>query len=155
MRKSLETLKDSSKSIPPQLDAARVELEGHIEARSGKKEKGLELLSKAARMENELIYTEPPAYPRPVLEGLARTALALGNFKEAESASRKAFELEPGSGRALWGIAQALYGAGEKDEADKVFAQFARVWVTADSDLPEMNKAQENTRPSTAASQSR
>jgi tetratricopeptide (TPR) repeat protein len=36
MRKSLETLKDGSKSIPPQLDAARVELEGHIEARSGK-----------------------------------------------------------------------------------------------------------------------
>ncbi len=155
MRKSLETLKDSSKSIPPQLDAARVELEGHIEARSGKREKGLELLSKAARMENELIYTEPPAYPRPVLEALARTALALGNFKEAESAYRKAFELEPGSGRALWGIAQALYGAGEKDEADKVFAQFARVWVTADSDLPEMKKAQESTRPSTARTQSR
>ena len=114
MRKSLETLKGGSKSVPPQLEAARVELEGHIAARSGKPEKGLELLRRAARMEDELIYTEPPAYPRPVLEGLGKTALVLGSFTAAESAYRNVLEREPGSGRALWGIAQALAGSGRR-----------------------------------------
>ena len=56
MGKALEKLKESSKSVPPQLEAARVELEGHIAARSGKPEKGLELLRRAARLEDELVH---------------------------------------------------------------------------------------------------
>ena len=138
MQKALDALKSAS-SIPPQLEGAQVELEGLIQVKKGKREKGIDLLRKAARMEAELLYTEPPAYPRPALEMLGKTALLLRDFKEAEAAYRQALDNEPGSGRALWGIAQALNGASKRTESDKAYAEFVRVWKTADSDLPEMN----------------
>lgn len=91
-------------------------------------------------MEAELLYTEPPAYPRPVLEMLGKTALLLGDFKEAESAYRQALENEPGSGRALWGIAQALKGSGRRADSDRIYAELASAWKTADTDLPQLKQ---------------
>ena len=49
--------------------------------------------------------------------------------------------LEPGSGRALWGIAQALDGAGDRKEGDRVWAEFVKTWSTADTDLPQVRSA--------------
>ena len=138
MRRHLEQLKEKSRELPPQLEAARVELEGIVEVAAGGNAKGLELLHKAARLEEALLYTEPPAYPRPVLETLGRTALALGDFKEAERAYRRVLELEPGSGRALWGIATALDGAGNRKEADRTWTEFVKAWSGADTDLPQL-----------------
>ena len=138
MQKALDALKSAS-TIPPQLEGAQVELEGLIQVKKGRREKGIELLRRAARMEAELLYTEPPAYPRPALEMLGKTALLLRDFKEAEAAYRQALDNEPGSGRALWGIARALHGAGKGADSEKAYAEFVRVWKTADTDLPEMN----------------
>jgi len=141
LRRSLDQLKEKTKDVPPQLEAARTELEGLVEVAEGRGARGLELLRKAARMEDALLYTEPPAYPRPVVETLGRAALALGDFKEAEAAYRRALELEPGSGRALWGIAQALDGTGDRKEGDRVWAEFVKTWSTADTDLPQVRSA--------------
>src|SRR5207249_9218205 len=65
---------------------------------------------------------------RPVLELLGRTALKARNFRTAESAYRRALENEPGSGRALWGLAKAFEGLGRKQDAEKVMAEFRSVW---------------------------
>lgn len=137
MQKSLEELKAATKSIPDQLDVARTELEGYVEVKSGKNNRGLELMRKAAQMEGALIYTEPPSYPRPVQESLGKTLLTARDFKGAEAVYREALAKEPRSGRALWGIASALEGQGKKAEAEKAWRDFASVWATADSDLPE------------------
>ena len=46
----------------------------------------------------------------------------------ASAAYRRALENEPGSGRALWGLATAYEGLGKKQESEKNMAEFRRVW---------------------------
>ncbi len=64
-----------------------------------------------------MLYTEPPSYPRPVVEGLGNVALALDDYAAAEKAYRETLEREPGSGRAYFGLAAALDGLGKSTEA--------------------------------------
>jgi tetratricopeptide (TPR) repeat protein len=140
MDRDLELVKGSAKDLPPQLEVARLELEGYLDVHRGKVDRGLELLRKAAGLEAALIYTEPPAYPRPVVEMLGRAALGVRNYKEAESAYRKALEQEPGSGRALYGLAQSLDGLERRGDAVAARLGFTRAWSSADSDLPQMQE---------------
>jgi len=48
--------------------------------------------AKAADREANIMYTEPPAYPRPVAGGWANIALALGDQATAEKAYRDALK---------------------------------------------------------------
>lgn len=120
------------------LAVAELELEATIAARSGQKAKGYELFWRAAEMEAALLYTEPPAYPRPVVEGLGITAIALRDYDVAEQAYREALSREPGSGRAYFALAAALRALGRADEAIQMSAAATRAWDKADRDLPQM-----------------
>ena len=106
--------------IPHQLYVARAELES---------------LARAATIEEELLYTEPPVYPRPVLERTGRVALTEKKFAEAEQLYRRLLAKEPGSGRALWGLAQALRGQRKNAEADATMRDFERAWANADEPI--------------------
>jgi tetratricopeptide (TPR) repeat protein len=125
---------------PEPLRIALVELRGDIEARFGDRTKGFEEMRQAASREAALIYTEPPSYPRPASEGLANVALALGEYKTAEQAYRTALTREPGSGRAYFGLADALAGQGRQDEARATRDKAAKAWDKADNDLPQIVK---------------
>jgi hypothetical protein len=87
------------------LDVAQAELGATIAARLGDKKKGYEMFRKAADMEAALLYTEPPAYPRPVVEGWAITASALNDQTVAEAAWRESLMREPGGWRASRALA--------------------------------------------------
>jgi tetratricopeptide (TPR) repeat protein len=113
---------------PPQLQVARSELEGYIDANSGDLKKGLAGLDRSAVSESRLPYADPTVYPRPVLELLGKTALKGGDLRTAESAYRRALQNEPGNGRALWGLAKVAEGLGQQEEAAKMLAEFRRVW---------------------------
>jgi len=126
---------------------AAQELEATIAARAGDRKKAYELYRKAADRESALLYTEPPAYPRPVVEGWANVALSLGDFAAAEKAYRETLAREPGSGRAYFGIAASLDGLGRAAEAREARAHAAKAWARADANLPQMQKL----RTSTAA----
>src|SRR5262249_42504533 len=126
---------------------AAQELEATIAARGGDRKKAYELYRKAADREAALLYTEPPAYPRPVVEGWANVALALGAYTTAEKAYRDALVREPASGRSYFGIAASLDGVGRTAEAQAVRARAAKAWAHADANLPQMQKL----RTSTAA----
>ena len=117
---------------------AAQELEAAIAARGGDRKKGYELYRKAADREAALMYTEPPAYPRPVVEGWANVALALGDFAAADKAYRETLTREPGSGRAYFGLAASLDGLGRTSEAQSVRGLAAKAWATADANLPQM-----------------
>jgi tetratricopeptide (TPR) repeat protein len=107
---AMETARLASEAhddVPDSLRAARKELDGHIAWAEGKKARALELLQEAARMERALRYSEPPSYPRPVLEVLGRKALAEGKLQVAEAAFREALDQFPESGRALSGLSEA------------------------------------------------
>ena len=85
-------------------------------------------------------YTEPPSYPRPVVERWANVALALGDFTTAEHAYRDALAREPGSGRAYFGLAAALDGLGRTTDAREFLARAAKAWANADADLPQVQR---------------
>jgi tetratricopeptide (TPR) repeat protein len=126
---------------------AAQELEATIAARGGDRKKAYELYRKAADREAAMLYTEPPAYPRPVVEGWGNVALALGDYATAEKAYREALAREPGSGRAYFGIAASLDGLGRAGEAQEARANAAKAWAKADANLPQIQKL----RTSTAA----
>jgi tetratricopeptide (TPR) repeat protein len=119
---------------------AAMELEASIAARAGDRKKGYDLFRKAADREAAMSYTEPPSYPRPVVEGWANVALALGDVATAERAYREALAREPGSGRAYFGLAAALDGLGRAADAREFLARAAKAWANADADLPQVQR---------------
>jgi tetratricopeptide (TPR) repeat protein len=138
---------DAVTSAKEPLGIAAQELEATIAARGGDSKKAYELYRKAADREAHMLYTEPPAYPRPVVEGWANVALALGDHATAEKAYREALAREPGSGRAFFGLAAALEGQGKTAEALTARERAAKAWANADASLPQVQKL----RTSTAA----
>jgi tetratricopeptide (TPR) repeat protein len=136
---------DAVTSAKEPLGIAAQELEATIAARAGDRKKAYELYRKAADREANILYTEPPAYPRPVVEGWANVALALGDYATAEKAYREALEREPGSGRAFFGLAASLEGQGKTAEAREAKSRAAKAWANADANLPQMQKLRTNT----------
>ena len=126
---------------------AAQELEANIAARAGDRRKAYDLYRKAADREANMLYTEPPAYPRPVVEGWANVAAALGDHATAEKAYREALGREPGSGRAYFGLATALDAQGKTSDAHDARAKAAKAWANADANLPQVQQL----RTSTAA----
>jgi tetratricopeptide (TPR) repeat protein len=131
-------LKSAATSDPLQI--AALELEAAITTRGGDRAAGYALFRKAADKEAALIYTEPPSYPRPVVEGWANVALAIGDAATAETAYAEAFAREPGSGRASFGRAAALDLLGKADEARRARELAAKAWQRADRDLPQLKQ---------------
>ena len=115
-----------------------MELEAKIAAQSGDRKKAYELYRKSADREAAMMYTEPPSYPRPVVEGWANVAMTLGDFATAEREYREALTREPGSGRAFFGLAAALDGLGRTGEAREARERAGKAWAKADPDLPQM-----------------
>jgi tetratricopeptide (TPR) repeat protein len=99
--------------VAAQLAVARMELAGQMTLARKNTGKGLQMLQAAATKELALRYTEPTAYPRPVLEVLGAAALAAGKFETAETAFRGALNQYPESGRARIGLAEALKRGGK------------------------------------------
>jgi tetratricopeptide (TPR) repeat protein len=141
MQKDLESVTSSREPI----SIGAQELEAAIAARGGDQKKGDELFRKAADREAAMLYTEPPSYPRPVAEGWANVALALGDFATAEKAYRETLEREPGSGRAFFGLAASLDGLGKAVDAREVRGRAVQAWANADADLPQLQKVRAST----------
>jgi tetratricopeptide (TPR) repeat protein len=85
---------------PPELQVARQEMAGHIEAAEGHTGRALKTLDAASKAERELTYTEPPYYPRPVAEALGAMALRSKRPEVAEKAFAVALEQYPGDAHA-------------------------------------------------------
>jgi len=126
------------------LAIAALELEATIAGLTGDAGKAQELFQQAAHREKAHLYTEPPAYPRPVVEGQGNLALDRKDFATAERAYREALEREPGGGRAYFGLAAALEGLGKIEEARGIFEKAVQSWNKADPDLPQMQRVERN-----------
>ena len=64
-----------------------------------------------------------------------RALLRAGKFVDAEAVYRSELEKHPQSGRALFGLAEALEKQGKKTSADIVRQQYREVWKDADTKL--------------------
>jgi tetratricopeptide (TPR) repeat protein len=141
MQKDLDAVTSAKEPI----GIALQELEATIAARGGDKKKAYELYRKAADREAAMLYTEPPAYPRPVVEGLGNVAMALGDYAAAEKAYRETLAREPGSGRAYFGLAAALDGLGKSTDARDARNRAAKAWANADASLPQVQALKHST----------
>ncbi len=137
----LEKLLPAATASREPLAIAAMELQATITARTGDRKQAYELFRKAADREASQIYTEPPAYPRPVTEGWANVALSLGDFGVAERAYRELLTLEPGSGRAFFGLSRSLAGLGWTREANEARERGLKSWARADRDLPQLQSS--------------
>jgi len=149
LRKSVDDMRDEDLPLnAPQrglqlrqalaLAVAPLELEGRILLVEGRADEGIALLRKALDREKAIGYSEPPLYPHPIEEVLGRALLDLGRWTDAEAMFNAALTRDPGSGRALYGLARAQQGMGQGDQARYTFVKFRTAWTHADPDLPEM-----------------
>ena len=134
LREISEPVKKSEGSRRP-LAIAEMELDATVTAYGGDRARAWTMFRKAAETEAALLYTEPPSYPRPVVEGMAHAALALGDFKVAEEGFREALSREPGSGQAFFGVAAALQAQGRVVESRLAYERGRMRWDKADVDL--------------------
>jgi tetratricopeptide (TPR) repeat protein len=110
-------------------------LAGHIAAARRDFERGIAHLREAARLEDELVYGEPPEWTIPVRQELGVVLLQAGRAAEAEQAFRQDLQRFPGNGWSLHGLAQALHAQNRSAEADSVTEHFRSVWSGADVQL--------------------
>ena len=99
--------------VPQSLAIARLELDGQVQFAARKYGKGLKTIEAAAKQERALRYSEPPQYPRPVMEVLGQLAMRQGKVRMAENAWREALDQYPGNPRALAGLDEARRRGGK------------------------------------------
>ena len=105
MEASFRDYRDKAKMpVPEPLRIARLELDAQIRASEGKLDDAIRKLNAAARDELKMDYTEPPQYPRPILESLGQLAMRQGRPAVAADAFRRALEQYPGSYLAQTGL---------------------------------------------------
>jgi tetratricopeptide (TPR) repeat protein len=90
------------------------------------------LLRQAAAAEDRLNRDEPADWFFPARDLLGAQLLEAGRAAEAESVYREDLRRQPGSGWALFGLAQALQEQGRTASAAAVRRQFAQAWTHAD-----------------------
>jgi tetratricopeptide (TPR) repeat protein len=110
-------------------------LAGHIAAARGELGRGVGHLREAARLEDELVYGEPPEWTIPVRQELGVVLLQAGRAAEAEQAFRQDLQRFPANGWSLHGLARALHAQNRSAEADAVTEHFRSVWSGADVQL--------------------
>ena len=107
-------------------------LAGHIAAAKKDFPRAIGHLREAARLEDELVYGEPPEWTVPVRQELGAVLLKAGRAAEAEQAFREDLKRFPENGWSLYGLAQALRAQNRASEADAVMDRFQKTWATAD-----------------------
>ncbi len=91
--------------------------------------------SRAVRLEDGLVYTEPSEWHYPPRHALGAALLEAGRAREAETVYWEDLRRWPDSGWALLGIVQALRVQNKSAQADVVEARFKKAWARADVTL--------------------
>jgi len=114
---------------------ARLHLAGKIAVAKGALDEAANLYRQAIENEDAIPYVEPPLWRHPVRESLGALLLKQGKAAAAEQVFRDELKVHRRSGRALFGLAEALRRGGKDKEAEKVRAEFAEAWKRADTKL--------------------
>ena len=86
----------------------------------------------AVRLQDGLLYVEPPDWGQSMRLYLGKALLKAGRAREAEAVYREDLREFRENGWALFGLWQSLRQQGKIREARKVRAQFDRSWRDAD-----------------------
>jgi tetratricopeptide (TPR) repeat protein len=129
------------------LAVAPLDLEGRILLADRRAEEGVAMLRKALDGERAIGYSEPPLYPQPMEEVLGQAFLDLRRWTDAEAMFEAALARDPGSGRALFGLARAQEGAGRVDQAHATLDKFRAAWAQADDGELDRRRLSNGHRP--------
>lgn len=114
------------------LQLAEGVLAGEIAAKAGDIDGALARLETAVRIEDAMMYNEPPDWPIPTRHTLGAVLLDAGRPLEAESVYWQDLNKNPNNGFALFGLRQALLAQGKSDAAADIEARLQEVWDEAD-----------------------
>ena len=118
------------------LTIARNVLAGEWAARNGHLDAAIASLRQAVKVEDALLYDEPPDWIQPVRHTLGAVLLRAGQPAEAEQVYREDLQRYPGNGWALMGLRDALQHQGKEAGAKVVDARFRKAWAGADIKPP-------------------
>jgi tetratricopeptide (TPR) repeat protein len=117
------------------LDIAAEMLAGELAAKRGAIDQAIPHLERAVRLEDGLVYTEPPDWPQQVRQSLGAVLLQAGRPREAEVVYWEDLKRNPENGWSLYGLWQALAAQGREDEATLAEQRFRKAWSQADAQL--------------------
>ncbi len=110
-------------------------LGGEIAAARKDYAKAVAHLSRAVRLEDGLVYTEPSEWHYPTRHALGAVLLEAGQAREAETVYWDDLRKNQESGWSLFGLMQALKAQGKNDDAALAEARFTKAWARADAKL--------------------
>ena len=110
-------------------------LHGELAASMGSYGTAISHLDRAVRLEDSLIYNEPPDWYYPTRHTLGALLLKAGRADEAESVYWDDLRKNPENGYALLGLSQALDAQGQTEAAAEINTRFQAAWADADHDL--------------------
>ena len=125
----------NSSNVPAQdvLALARTVIEARVAQRQGDKSAAIERFERAAALQDGLPYMEPPYWCYPVRQSLAIALMQAGRLDEAEEQFQRALKRAPNNGWSWYGLAELYKARGNTDQASKVEADLAKVWMATDS----------------------
>ncbi|MDR6197824.1 tetratricopeptide repeat protein [Siphonobacter sp. SORGH_AS_0500] len=117
------------------LNVASLELQGLIKNAQGHTKEAIALLEKAKVKEEELGYSEPPSYARPVLISLGEVQLQAKNYDQAIKAYTELLHKHPNSANGLWGLYKVYRKKGDSTKAKEYADLLARISRYGDKSL--------------------
>jgi tetratricopeptide (TPR) repeat protein len=123
---------NSAKSV---FELSLTALDARMAEANGNREQAITLWKKAVALLDTFAYNEPADWYYPVRESLGGALLRNNQAAEAEIVFRRDLELNPNSGRSLYGLWQSLLMEHRDSDAALVKAQFEAAWAHADFKL--------------------
>jgi len=110
-------------------------LRGELLGKRGDCDRAVAALDQAVRLEDGLLYNEPPDWYYPVRHTLGSVLLEAGRADEAETIFWQDLKRNEENGFALRGLVESLRAQGRDAEAEDAEARFERAWQDADVEL--------------------
>ncbi|GMR23251.1 MAG: hypothetical protein BMS9Abin37_1663 [Acidobacteriota bacterium] len=107
-------------------------LAGELKAKQKDWDGSVVHLDRAVRLEESLLYSEPPDWYYPVRHTLGAVLLEAGRAHEAERVFWQDLKKNRENGFALYGLAQSLRAQGKDDAAHLIQERFEVAWTDAD-----------------------
>jgi tetratricopeptide (TPR) repeat protein len=110
-------------------------LSAEIDASAGRYDEAISKLDRAVRLEDSLLYNEPPDWYFPVRHILGAVLLEADRAGEAEVVYWEDLRRNSGNGYSLFGLQQALLAQGDSGTAAEMGRRFQSAWAGADVKL--------------------